>query len=111
MPNHVKNRVVTTKQVSAKLLGEHEGKPVVDFKRIIPLPKGIRREGISSHVKCAAELALGLVECKKEFESYDRGEAFELTVSLEKSLAICVAKTAFGNSSKAIPKGFLERRF
>lgn len=63
MPNHVKNRITAPKAIIDRLVGQDDdGKPCVDFNRIILRPEAINNESIGRHVKGAAEIALGLID-------------------------------------------------
>ena len=62
MPNHVKNRITGPKEVIDALMGEEEGKPSVDFNKIIPKPDYVWDGSVSLAVESAAEIALGLIK-------------------------------------------------
>ena len=62
MPNHVTNRITGPKSLIDRLMGEHEGKPCVDFAKIVPVPDVIVQDSVASHVESAAEIALGLID-------------------------------------------------
>ena len=66
MPNHVKNRLTAPSSVIDRLMGtDSEGKPRVDFGKIIPRPAEVVGDMHSSHVKNAAEIALGLIDFRQ----------------------------------------------
>jgi len=66
MPNHVTNRIVAPKEVIQKLMGtDKDGKPCVDFNNIIPMPDIIKGDSVAGHVESAAQIALGLIDFKK----------------------------------------------
>lgn len=63
MPNHVKNLVQGPAELVERLVGvASDGKPCVDFNRVIPMPEIIKGDCVPADVEGAAEIALGLID-------------------------------------------------
>lgn len=62
MPNHVTSRLTGPKELIDIITGEEDGKPCVDFNRVIPCPDYVWKDGVNMAVETAAEIALGLIQ-------------------------------------------------
>jgi hypothetical protein len=78
MPNHIKNRITGPAAVISRLcrVDEKQG-TCVDFELLIPKPKAISNESIASHVKQAAEIALGLIDFRTRPVPVNLAEVFK----------------------------------
>lgn len=76
MPNHVKNKITGSAGLIDRLIGaDSEGKPIVDFNRIIQRPAAVVNECLGMHVKSAAEIALGLINFRATGDAYASAKA------------------------------------
>jgi len=73
MPNHVTNRITAPKSILDSVIADHKNERTgelykcFDFNLIIPQPEIIKnQESTPHHVKTAAEIALGLIDFKKQ---------------------------------------------
>lgn len=71
MPNHIMNRISGPKELIDLLMNEEDGKPCVDFNRIIPRPEIVPAVDVPSHIELAALVALG-IELQHPYPDRDR---------------------------------------